>query len=219
MGLPFVLMRRRYVFGAIRALCTSSLFCPALGETFLPHPKSINADTIGYCSNRQSSLSPLASLIPYFDSEWSYAQYRIPAQASHISLSSSTSSSRSPTADITDEEKCMVGWIEAPSDRSEPGRDPHMEYQLIALTYSGGWYRLSLPQGMSNISSPSAGGTPLSSSPPKASLHSRPRTNSVSSITSRAEKGKEKERSRDQKDNRELILQEYRKYGRWDGWG
>ncbi|KAG2754640.1 hypothetical protein P692DRAFT_20827233 [Suillus brevipes Sb2] len=169
--------------------------------------------------NRQSSLSPLASLIPYFDSEWSYAQYRIPAQASHISLSSSTSSSRSPTADITDEEKCMVGWIEAPSDRSEPGRDPPMEFQLIALTYSGGWYRLSLPLGTSNISSPSAGGTPLSSSPPKASSHSRPRTNSVSSITSRTEKGKEKERGRDRKDNRELILQEYRKYGRWDGWG
>ncbi|KAG1770011.1 hypothetical protein EDD22DRAFT_867293 [Suillus occidentalis] len=169
--------------------------------------------------NRQSSLSPLASLIPYFDSEWSYAQYRIPAQASHISLSSSTSSSRSPTADVTDEEKCMVGWIEAPSDHNEPGRDPPMEYQLIALTYSGGWYRLSLPLGTSNISSPSAGGTPLSSSPPKASSHPRPRTNSVSSITSRTEKGKEKERGRDRKDNRELILQEYRKYGRWDGWG
>jgi hypothetical protein len=61
--------------------------------------------------------------------------------------------------------------------------------------------------------------SPLSSSPPKASSHSRPRTNSVSSITSRTEKGKERKRDRDRKDNRELILQEYRKYGRWDGWG
>ncbi|KAG1753919.1 uncharacterized protein EDB91DRAFT_1100625 [Suillus paluster] len=169
-------------------------------------------------SNRQSSLSPLASLIPYFDSEWSYAQYRIPAQASHISISSS-SSTRSPTADVTDEEKCMVGWIQTPSDRSEPGRDPSMEYQLIALTYSGGWYRLSLPQGVSNSSSLSAAGTPLSSSPPRVSSQPRPRTSSVSSTTSRTEKGKERERDRDRKDNRELVLQEYRKYGRWDGWG
>ncbi|OJA16995.1 hypothetical protein AZE42_00553 [Rhizopogon vesiculosus] len=169
-------------------------------------------------SNRQSSLSPLGQFVKYFDSEWSYAQYRIPAQAAHISLSS-TSATRSPTADVTDEEKCMVGWIEAPSDRCEPGRDPPMEYQLIALTYSGGWYRLSLPQGTSNVSLSAATTTPLSSSPPKAVPLSRPRTSSVSSIASRVEKGKDRERDRDRKDSRELVLQEYRKYGRWDGWG
>jgi len=113
----------------------------------------------------------------------------------------------------------MVGWIEAPSDRCEPGCEPPMEYQLIALTYSGGWYRLSLPQRTSNVYLPSASGTPLSSSPPKAPPPFRPRTSSVSSIASRTEKGKERERDKDRKDNRELVLQEYRKYGRWDGWG
>jgi hypothetical protein len=189
-----------------------------LREPFLSHPKIDPADSIGCCSNRQSSLAPLGQFVKYFDSEWSYAQYRIPAQAAHISLSS-TSTSRSPTADVTDEEKCMVGWIEAPSDRSETGRDPPMEYQLIALTYSGGWYRLSLPHGTSNATLPSASGTPTSSSPPKASPLSRPRTSSVSSIASRVDKGKDRERFRDHKDSRELVLQEYRKYGRWDGWG
>jgi hypothetical protein len=53
----------------IRALHTSSLLCLALGETFLSHLKSIIADMIGYCRNRHSSLSLLASLIPYFDSK------------------------------------------------------------------------------------------------------------------------------------------------------
>ncbi|KAK0491000.1 SVP1-like protein 2 [Armillaria novae-zelandiae] len=85
-------------------------------------------------SNRQSSLSPLTNYLPlpkYFESEWSYAQYRIPVQSSHISLS------RSPAANVPDEERCVVGWIEG-SDDPEP-------YQLVALTYTGGWYRLSLP--------------------------------------------------------------------------
>ena len=94
-----------------------------------------------------------------------------------------------------------------------------MEYQLVALTYSGGWYRLSLPQGTSNVPSSSTAASPLSTSPPKTSPLSRPRTSSVSSIASRVEKGKDRERDRDRKDNRELVLQEYRKYGRWDGWG
>ncbi|RXW21930.1 hypothetical protein EST38_g3886 [Candolleomyces aberdarensis] len=47
-------------------------------------------------SNRRSSLSPLTNFIPlprYLDSEWSYAQYRIPVQSAHISLSSTSKDS------------------------------------------------------------------------------------------------------------------------------
>ena len=39
--------------------------------------------------NRQSKLSSLTSFIPipkYFESEWSYARFRIPTQSAHISL-------------------------------------------------------------------------------------------------------------------------------------
>ncbi|KAH7920810.1 hypothetical protein BV22DRAFT_1179961 [Leucogyrophana mollusca] len=172
-------------------------------------------------SNRQSSLSPLSPFLPlpkYFDSEWSYAQYRIPAQASHISLSSTTSS-RSPTDDVADEEKCVVGWIEVPSDHTDPGRGSTTEHQLVALTYTGGWYRLSLPStGVPSVPPSPRPGTPTSSSPPKPA-YIRQRTSSVSSVTSRPEKGKEKERDKERKESRECILQEYRKFGRWDGWG
>jgi hypothetical protein len=172
-------------------------------------------------SNRQSTLSPLTPFLPlpkYFDSEWSYAQYRIPTQSSHISISSSTAS-RSPTADTVDEERCVVGWIEIPPD-DESGRHSTVEYQLVALTYTGGWYRLSLPSTGTSASailiSPS--GTPISGSPPKLTQVPRPRTSSASSIA-RFDKGKEKEREKEGKESRECVLREFRRYGRWDGWG
>ena len=184
-------------------------------------------------SNRQSTFSPLTQLLPlpkYFDSEWSYAQYRIPSQSSHISISAQPV--RPPTADVVDEEKCVVGWIQvSPEDQDEPGRILPVEYQLIALTYTGGWYRLSLPTSSVAASSSSASPTPsypintppsqnpLSTSPPSVKTISmaRPRSSSGSSFTSRADKGKERER--EEKPGRECILREYRRFGRWDGWG
>ncbi|KAG8218768.1 arginine-tRNA-protein transferase [Butyriboletus roseoflavus] len=147
-------------------------------------------------SNRQSSLSPLTPFLPlpkYFDSEWSYAQYRIPTQAAHISLSS-TSSVRSSHTDIAADEKCVVGWITVASEVA--GVAP--EFQLVVLTYSGGWYRLALPPKGSQASPPVAG------SPPKSPLVSRQRTSSVSSVTSLPENGKGKEREKERKGS--LIL-------------
>lgn len=165
-------------------------------------------------------MTPFLPLPKYFDSEWSYAQYRIPAQSSHISIS--TPSPRSPTADVPDEERCVVGWIETPvADSAESGR-PATEHQLVALTYTGGWYRLSLPStGTSNTppASPSRSAA-TAGSPPKSTLPiPRQRTSSSSSVTSRLDKGKEKEKEKDGKESRECALQEYRRFGRWDGWG
>lgn len=164
--------------------------------------------------NRQSSFSPLAPFIPlprYFESEWSYAQYRIPVQSSHISISAS--SARSPMGDIPDEERCVVGWVETPIDNGT-GHGPKREHQLIALTYTGGWYRLSLPQ-YSNVASSSTAAA-SGSRPPSIA---RPRTSSGSSVRSRSEKGKEKERDKGDKGASECVLQEFRRFGRWDGWG
>lgn len=182
-----------------------------------------------HSSNRQSTFSPLTSFIPlpkYFGSEWSYAQYRIPAQSAHISLTSGPS--KPPTADVVDEEKCVVGWIEGPADESEdPNRPTTQEYQLIALTYTGGWYRLSVPSSgpiaTSNTSPASPIAGPVSISPPNVralSMH-RPRSSSGSSVTGRLDKGKGRERDRDKepKESRECVLREFRRYGRWDGWG
>ncbi|KAJ7507683.1 SVP1-like protein 2 [Mycena galericulata] len=158
-------------------------------------------------SNRQSTFSPLTPYLPlpkYFESEWSYAQYRIPVQSAHITLSA-TSSMRAPPPEV-DEERCVVGWIEAPDVGDGP-----VEHQLVALTYAGGWYRLSLP----NASSSKTVG-PASTSPPKSS---RQRTSSGSSVLSRFDKGKEKEKKDGEKQSRKCVLEEFRRFGRWDGWG
>ncbi|KAK7061620.1 WD-repeats-region domain-containing protein [Favolaschia claudopus] len=159
-------------------------------------------------SNRQSSLSPLMPYLPlpkYFESEWSYAQYRIPTQSSHISLSQT--SIRTPTAEV-DEERCVVGWIEAPSDADNAGGP--VEYQLVALTYAGGWYRISLPAAVN--SSKAASSSPLSAP--------RQRTESGSSQLNRLDKGKEKEKKDgSEKQSRKCVLEEFRRFGRWDGWG
>ncbi|KAJ7667907.1 SVP1-like protein 2 [Mycena polygramma] len=165
-------------------------------------------------SNRQSTFSPLTPYLPlpkYFESEWSYAQYRIPVQSSHISLSAT--SIRSPTAEV-DEERCMVGWIEAP-DTGNSNHSP-VEYQLVALTYAGGWYRLSLPAARSSKADASSS-SGSSTSPPKT----RQRTSSGSSVLSRSDKGKGKEKDKKdgEKQSRKCVLEEFRRFGRWDGWG
>ncbi|KAG6918916.1 hypothetical protein DXG01_010571 [Tephrocybe rancida] len=168
-------------------------------------------------TNRQSTFSPLTPFLPlpkYFDSEWSYAQYRIPTQSSHITLSAPAS--RSPTADVPDEERCVVGWIEVTSSTESVAGKP-TEYQLIALTYAGGWYRLSLPQRGSSSSRSSSPAIAISSSPPRVSA-AQHRTSSASSVAGR-DKGKEKEQEKEGKESRECALQEFRRFGRWDGWG
>ncbi|KAK7470772.1 Phosphatidylinositol 3,5-bisphosphate-binding protein [Stygiomarasmius scandens] len=158
-------------------------------------------------SNTQSSFSSLTPWIPlpkYYSSEWSYAQYRIPSQSSHISISSTP---RSPTEDVPDEERCVVGWIQYSNDNTNTNNpDSSSEPQLIALTYSGGWYRLALPKSSLTL--------PTSS--PTRTTDSHTRKTSISSIDS-LDKGKGKEKEKDGKAN-ECTLQEFRRYGRWDGW-
>jgi hypothetical protein len=104
---------------------------------------------------------------------------------------------------------------------STDGRGPATEYQLIALTYTGGWYRLSLPGSGTPNTLPTfpSRGVSVSGSPPKSISTPRPRTSSNSSAISRLDKGKDKEREKDGKESRECTLQEYRRFGRWDGWG
>lgn len=177
-------------------------------------------------SNRQSTFSPLTPYLPlpkYFDSEWSYAQYRIPAQSAHISLSAPPS--KPSTADVVDEEKCVVGWIQGPvhDDPENAQEEVPREYQMVALTYTGGWYRLSPPTSHAAVLNPSRAmsQTPEPAVPPsvKALSTRRPRSSSGSSYGGRTDKGKEKERDKEGKSARECLLKEFRRYGRWDGWG
>ncbi|KAF7332133.1 WD-REPEATS-REGION domain-containing protein [Mycena kentingensis (nom. inval.)] len=160
-------------------------------------------------SNRQSTLSSLTPFLPlpkYFESEWSYAQYRIPTQSAHISLSAT--SIRSPVPEV-DEERCVVGWIEAPGNESGP-----VEYQLVALTYAGGWYRLSLPKVAS--AAPDSNRPNSLTSPPRASP-SMPRQRTPSASSSILGKAKEK-KDGNEKQSRKCALEEFRRFGAWDGW-
>ena len=138
-------------------------------------------------------------------------------QSAHISLSS-TSKNKEPNLDQAEEEKCVVGWIDVSGDDDlESDREPGPEYQLVALTYTGGWYRLSLPpvKGAVVKDVPSASATKLLRQATTQQGYARSSaSSSVSSRTDRHGKGKEKE-----KQSRDCVLEEYRKYGRWDGWG
>jgi hypothetical protein len=174
--------------------------------------------------NRQSKLSSLTSFIPipkYFESEWSYAQFRIPTQSAHISLTQQAAA-RDANPDLAEEEKCTVGWIEAPAPHPQPAApapSPATDYQLIALTYTGGWYRLALPNKKPSSVPAGAAQTNLTSS---GSVRSgTARAPSVSSVTGggRADKGKGVSRDSDRKEGRDCTLLEFRRFGSWDGWG
>lgn len=161
-------------------------------------------------SNRHSSFSPLTPFLPlprYFDSEWSYAQYRIPVQSAHISLSST---SKSAGVDEPEEEKCVVTWVNVATQDENSSRGPVPEYQLIALTFTGGWYRLALPP----LRSTTRDNSPASLF--KATMKLSPSKHGKGSSRS-SEKGKSTEET--EKHSRDCKLVEYKKYGRWDGWG
>ncbi|KAG8704465.1 hypothetical protein FRC09_003512 [Ceratobasidium sp. 395] len=226
--------------------------------------------------NRQSIFSPLTPFVrlpKLFGSEWSYAQYRLPAQPPSSNLAALSTQLADPTAEKIEEERCTVAWIEVPIDvpapapvsptpvspaktgkitRSttshpakpstpQPEPTPAMEYQLVALTYSGGWYRLSLPP-IAGVISPAEtrpatppggrpGGSVLSSSPKDASVLSGTVTRGKGAESGRVtDKGKEREgrgkgkgdsevKEVKEKQSRQCTLEEFRRFGRWDGWG
>ena len=237
--------------------------------------------------NRQSFFSPLTPFVrlpKLFNSEWSYAQYRLPAQPPSSNLAALSTQATDPTADRVDEERCTVAWIEVPSTTptlpspspisptnpgkvtrstsshpvkpiaTPPGPTPATEYQLVALTYSGGWYRLSLPPaagtatpGESRPGTPTGGrpgGSTLSSSPKDASVLSGMgwRGKGTEAAGKGVDKGKGKEKEEPEgkgkgkeepegkgkgkadpevkeKQSRQCVLEEFRRFGRWDGWG
>lgn len=166
--------------------------------------------------NKNSKLSPLAPFLPipkYFESEWSYAQYRLPTQAAHISLSQTSIRTPGRDPDVADEERCVVGWVAAAATPGGP-----LEHQLVALTWTGGWYRLALP-----VPAPASATqrTPLSASPPTHSplLPPSPSRPPSTIQSGRMDKGKGKERDKENEKSRSACtLQEFRKFGRFDGW-
>ncbi|KAG8980972.1 hypothetical protein FRB90_007366 [Tulasnella sp. 427] len=201
--------------------------------------------------NRVSAFSSLSAYLPrYVGSEWSYAEFRLPSSSKHIALSAASAGTvtQLPDPDAAEEEKAMVGWIQAqvpsttynpapavPSLSSSPSSKssrrpsssavptaaappPKTEYQLIALAFSGGWYRLS------TASSASTETSSRSSSFGESASAGRPgfSKGSPSVASSRAtEKGKERATGSEKdvgKVRRRCTILEYKRFGDWDGW-
>lgn len=199
-------------------------------------------------------VSNLLSMQGYTNSEWSYAQYHLPTPPAHI-VPSTSQTSRLGTAhpDAGDKEKFIVAWIQVQPTHSPltPRQSPtplptspkgkgkateyrkpehnkfvKPEYQLVAVTFTGGWYRLSLPHN-----GPPRSGTPEPYQGKSQSARGGTRTSkgpssvagSVTSSVTSARKQSEpaRRRSSDAKEggNTECILEEFRRFGRWDGWG
>ena len=92
------------------------------------------------------------------------------------------------------------------------------EYQLIALTYSGGWYRLALPGPTSSGSKGDLRNPPKSSK--SMGTPSRASTPTGRKVSLR-EEGKQPRASGEDKSivSTSLRLEEFRRFGRFDGWG
>lgn len=260
MALPFGLMRRSAAHGVIRALF---MFTPLTEckSSYWPFTPLMKDD-----SNRTSVFRQVLAYSPvqtnYLNSEWSYAQYRLPTPPAHVAHSYSTTNRLGTIhPDAGDEEKWTVGWITLPPDitphtspnkpttplpspaRSKgkgrvetsgsplrPSHDrkpsssstrapPPPEYQLVALTFTGGWYRLSLPKAEKDRA-----GTPeaYQGSGKTAYSGTRDRVGSPQLGGSRrsTEKRISPRRNSDaQNDGNKCQLEEFRRFGRWDGWG
>ena len=107
---------------------------------------------------------------------------------------------------------------------AKPSSSP--EYQLVALTFTGGWYRLSLP----NNETKDRAGTPepyqgpsKSSQPTARRSDNQRRTDSPqlggSRRSSEQKRASPRRNSDAQDDNGKCQLEEFRRFGRWDGWG
>lgn len=92
------------------------------------------------------------------------------------------------------------------------------EYQLIALTYSGSWYRLSLPGSTSPGSTGDLKNLPKSSKSVGTPSRASTPTGHKGSLR---EEGKQRRASGEVKSNvsSSLRLEEFRRFGRFDGWG
>jgi len=255
-----------------------------LGTSVCPINPHLSLPSLHLDRNRLSALRQVAAFVPgtnYLNSEWSYAQFRLPTPSAHQAHSLSTTN-RLGTAhpDAGDEERWTVGWIALPPDttpQSSPTKGltalpsiaskgkgrahppsspfratmerpsplsplskshasakppPQPEYQLIALTFTGGWYRLSLPNSNESIDragtpepyqgkkrpNPRPGG---SKTPTEQSGSVSPQFTTKRLSEQRKQGDVSKRRSVDAQvvDAGRCQLEEFRRYGRWDGWG
>ncbi|PVF96264.1 hypothetical protein CPB86DRAFT_775869 [Serendipita vermifera] len=132
------------------------------------------------------------------------------------------------------ESSSLSSYRQSPRSPTSPTRQiarplPEPEYQLVALTFTGGWYRLSSP-GKDLRDGSEVEDAYRKSSQARAANR---RSDGASSVgrTSSPEPGKKRQtehlrqgesssrRNSDSQDTSKCQLEEFRRFGRWDGWG
>ncbi|KAG8825715.1 hypothetical protein FRC17_008559 [Serendipita sp. 399] len=110
-----------------------------------------------------------------------------------------------------------------PSSPISPQSPPEPQYQLVALTYTGGWYRLSLPQSSepnerAGTPEPYQGQSRNNQGRTSATITDSSSQRSVDSRTSGA-KSRRRNSDAQRADSTTCQVEEFRRFGRWDGWG
>jgi hypothetical protein len=130
------------------------------------------------------------------------------------SLSSYRASPKSPTSPL----------------RPNAKLPPEPEYQLVALTFTGGWYRLSLPnkdprdgaevEDAYRKSSQARAANRRSDGASSAGRTSSPQPGKMSKRQGdHVRQGESSSRRNSEGDTSKCQLEEFRRFGRWDGWG
>lgn len=156
----------------------------------------------------------------YFSSEWSHSQFRLPAPASPpsrlpYSLSNPSSypstafSSEGPTtatsASTVEDDVCICAWIDGSPDDGQNERPVPSDFrssQLVAITKSGGWFRIAFDS------------EPLS----KADLKGKGRASEERSGPHAGVKATEGVIGLDKDSTSDCRVVEYRRFGQKDGW-
>ncbi|KAM0793151.1 hypothetical protein ACM66B_000626 [Microbotryomycetes sp. NB124-2] len=125
------------------------------------------AEQDGYESSRQRQLDMLKPYLPkYFSSEWSHSQFRLPASGPAPSKLPNFGSlsptgefgtgKGSSTAMSIEDDVCVCEWIKVDKSMglddvragaSSQDKDDACDYQIVAITRSGGWFRIKLDSG------------------------------------------------------------------------
>ena len=156
----------------------------------------------------------------YFSSEWSHSQFRLPAPASppsrlpysllnpsnHPSSAfSSAGTSTATSAPTVEDDLCICAWIDVPPDDGQNERPTPSDFrssQLVAITRSGGWFRIAFDsEPMSN-----------------ADLKGKGRASEQRSGPRTGAKATEGVIGLDKDSTSDCRVVEYRRFGQKDGW-
>ncbi|GAA5980380.1 hypothetical protein JCM10908_001633 [Rhodotorula pacifica] len=177
----------------------------------------------GASTPRQKQLSMLKPYLPkYFSSEWSHSQFRLPAPAPPASrlpfslsnpsnypstaFSSSGAAGAANAAPTVEDDVCICAWIDGNRDSARSATNntasDFQSAQLVAITRSGGWFRIAFD----------------SEPPPKSDPKGKGRATDERPGSRAGTKVSEGVIGLDKDSTSDCRVVEYRRFGQKDGW-